>query len=563
MARPKGKRLKPQYDAIALFVERVLKSRDSLFTPGHAVWSAATVQDLYHRFVEHPDTSADSFEAKFQKQLAGAPPATIQLAGELLYIHFLAGNSTRGDKKRSVINTVLGYAPSPVAIPTDLDAALDEGLAAEGMAFKIYRPFLLQYLLDFVRKWWNLGEDERSLALSDPWKFKEFATSVKVSKSQSQVEILLHLVHPDSFEDIMSRDHKRKIADAFEQLVDDATDDVDRKLLQIHGKLREREGREISFYEPRILAAWQPQADPWGQFVKFAALFHGLPRFDEWERDYKLRLAERARPAIEALGTEADGSLERFLKVMRLKDAETVQNIVRWQDYEAFVKWYREALPVSHAAVSAICDLAKTPAERIREFLKHVPMDVIKSSGNRVTLASFFLFAFDPHKLIVFRATPFDWAYERVNYAPVPDDADEAQRYEHALAFADRLINEAAQRGLALRDRLDAQGVVWTMAMMKERAETDTARCGPTSSRTPAIARSASWTRSTNVIGPPRTTARRFAALAMKTFTSCSSTPNGCSSATACRPPRSRSSLVRCRHQMSDPPKLSQTGSAW
>ena len=43
-----------------------------------------------------------------------------------------------------------------------------------------------------------------------------------------------------------------------------------------------------------------------------------------------------------------------------------------------------------------------------------------------------------------------------------PDkDADEAALYEHALGFLDRFIEEASERGLTLRHRLDAQSVVW------------------------------------------------------------------------------------------------------
>ena len=41
--------------------------------------------------------------------------------------------------------------------------------------------------------------------------------------------------------------------------------------------------------------------------------------------------------------------------------------------------------------------------------------------------------------------------------------ADEATLYEHALGFLDRFIKEAAERGLELRHRLDAQSVMWAL----------------------------------------------------------------------------------------------------
>lgn len=464
MAVSKGKQLQALYDAASLFVDRALKTRDSLFTPGKAIWSEAAVEDLYDRLVRHPDLSSDPFDAKLQRQLNGAAPDTIQFAGELLYVHLLPGGSTGGDRKRHVINTVLGLSPAPVKIPLALDQALDKGLAAEGMAFKIYRPYLLQYLLEFVRAWWSLDAKERARAIEDPWAFKEIASVVKVAKSQTQAEMLLHLVHPETFEHIMSRDHKRRIAQAFDALVEEPTEDVDRRLLQIRGRLTQQEGREINFYEPRFLVKWQPEADPWAQFVKFAGLFYRLPRFDEWERDYKLRLAEKAGPAIAGLVSQADEAFDQFHKMLRTKE----QNLVRWQDFEPFVKWCRESPSAAHLAVSAVWDAGRPVTDRVRGLLQHLPKEVVKSPASRTTLASLFLFAADPKNLVVFRAQAFDWAFDQVDYTRPKDIADEAGRYEHALGFCDRVLNEAAQRGLKLRDRLDAQGVIWSMAKWKE-----------------------------------------------------------------------------------------------
>ncbi|MGE0454010.1 MAG: hypothetical protein AB7O37_18185 [Vicinamibacteria bacterium] len=436
MAKLKEKDVAPVYDAAKLFVERVLRSRDSLFTPGRPIWSEAPIQDVYRRFIEGWDGSADSFEAKLEKQLAGAEPDTVQFFGELLYVHFLPANSTGAPRKRKVIKGVLNQSRSPVAIPTALDRALEKGLAAEGMGYKLNRPSLLRYLIEFVRKWWRLDEPERSRALTDPWTFKDIATSLGMPRTQSQVEILLHLVHPDTFEPMMSRHHKQQIADAFSALVEEPTDDVDRKLLQIRRKLQEREGRDVSFYEPGILATWQPSGSPWDQFVRFAGLFYRLPRFDEWERDYKLALAERLKPAIAGLGELSDESVDMFHKVLRTRE----QNIVRWQDFEPFVDWYRKNRPASHLAVASTSDAARPAAERIRLFLNPVPTDVVKSSASRTTLASMFLLASDPRNQIVFRASPFNWAYKRVDYPQPPEAADEAARYEQAVGFCDRFI---------------------------------------------------------------------------------------------------------------------------
>ena len=60
-----------------------------------------------------------------------------------------------------------------------------------------------------------------------------------------------------------------------------------------------------------------------------------------------------------------------------------------------------------------------------------------------------------------FRTRLFEKAYDLTGYSQAPDGATEAAMYEHALGFLDRLIDEAAERGLTLRHRLDAQSVVW------------------------------------------------------------------------------------------------------
>src|SRR6266540_860667 len=142
------------YTAAQHFVDAALRADDSLFTPGAAIWSLANVDDLYRRFVEQPDLGGDSFEVKFRRQLAGAPPAIYQLAGELIYVHLLIAAGNIGyHAQRALITMVLNWSPTPITMPTDLDQALRPGLARVGVAFLTYRLFQLGFLLEFVRHW--------------------------------------------------------------------------------------------------------------------------------------------------------------------------------------------------------------------------------------------------------------------------------------------------------------------------------------------------------------------------------------------------------------------------
>ena len=103
----------PVYAAAELFRAQGLQIDGSIFTPGRPVWSDAVIADLYRRFVEEPDESSDSFLVKFERQLAGADDTTIQLAAELLFVHFLFPADITGDTKRVTIDTVRGWAGAP------------------------------------------------------------------------------------------------------------------------------------------------------------------------------------------------------------------------------------------------------------------------------------------------------------------------------------------------------------------------------------------------------------------------------------------------------------------
>ena len=62
-----------------------------------------------------------------------------------------------------------------------------------------------------------------------------------------------------------------------------------------------------------------------------------------------------------------------------------------------------------------------------------------------------------------FQVTVFKQIYELTGYEQPAKDADEAALYEHALHFLDRFVEEATERGLKLRHRLDAQSVAWAI----------------------------------------------------------------------------------------------------
>ena len=234
------------YAAAEKWVERALRADDSLFTPGEAIWSSRWLGELHERFLNHPDESSDSFLEKLQQQLADSSPEVYQLMGEVLYFYFLIVTTKNSATQQRVIDTVLGWSPSPIAIPPDLVAGLTPGITNPGPYFHTGRPFQVGFLIAFVEQWKEKRPDEQHSLLADPWGFKGFVMRLNFrsallqgypNRPSTQREALLHLAFPDTFEAIVSADHKKKVARTFAKFVAAPEEDVDRKLEQIRPRL--------------------------------------------------------------------------------------------------------------------------------------------------------------------------------------------------------------------------------------------------------------------------------------------------------------------------------------
>lgn len=259
MARLSDPHAQRIYAAAERFINGALRHDDSLFTPGRKIWTAATIDELHRHFVLHPDEGGGDFWSKLKGQLAGASAQTYQLAAEVLYIHFLPASRSvmTGPIKRAKLQQVLDWSPEPgTLIPQDLATTLDEGLAAMGTAYHIFRWRLFEFLIEFARAWKALSAQEQERLLDDPWAFKAMLFAVPMKSAYSQREILLHLIHPDTFEAIASRDHKQKIERAFARYVTEPSSDIDRRIAQIRQRLAREYGSDFHFYWEDIYNIW-------------------------------------------------------------------------------------------------------------------------------------------------------------------------------------------------------------------------------------------------------------------------------------------------------------------
>lgn len=462
MARRPQPEYVPVYAAAQQFVDRSLARDDSLFSPGRSIWSSAVLDDLHARFVEQPIETPEPFMVKFERQLAGAPDATLLLAAECLFVYFLMPINIKGETKRTAIKTVLKWMKEPVTIPSDLAEALDVGLATVGIAYQTYRPFQLQFLIALARSWKALDDDRRAAALADPWAFRDVAYDVPVPPgSQAMRESLLHLVHPDTFEGITARDMKQRIADAFAVYVTHPEGNVDEQLAEIRGRLTEEFGSGFVFWDERIRPRWQPDdANRWGEFVQWARRFYDTPKFATDERDYKYKIGERFKEASDAAANNAPDWIALLRRAFGAPN-----NITFHITYTKFLEW-AEALPdEARRALVAFWRPSNatgdTIDQRVKDLAAALPMNIVSGIGTRLNLITSLAMAIDIERFPPYRSNAFTKAYELTGFPKPPAGADEAATYRHALDFLDTLGREAADRGLALKDRLEGQSVVW------------------------------------------------------------------------------------------------------
>ena len=450
------------YEAMKFLIDHGLRQDDSAFTQGVAIWTVDNFASLRQHFIEQPDLGKDSYLEKLEGQLTGASDAAIQLMAELHFIHLLIPSSTSGKKKREILAAILGFMKKPAAVPEQLTAALDHGFVNPGTFYLTRRDLQLNFLIEFGEAWKELDDAKRSSLLAEPWEFKTFACSVPIHSAYAQREALLHLVHTDTFEAIVSREHKQLIAKRYASLVKDPTEDVDRQLGQIRDGLTPTFGDEFDFYDERVRPQWQGDGSgAWDEFVKWAAKFYPLPWFDADERDYKIEAIAPLVKAREALIAGVDWRVP-------LRDGflNSKNNMTDWRVHNRFLGWVE-----THAGDAAASDPGEAAltalwrdgdvAPRIDAFLDLVPASELGAVGARLNIASYLLMSQAPTEHPVYKPSPFKRARDLTQTPSPPDAASPSEVYLAALDFLDRFIDEAATRGLVLRDRLDAQGLVW------------------------------------------------------------------------------------------------------
>lgn len=196
----------------------------------------------------------------------------------------------------------------------------------------------------------------------------------------------------------------------------------------------------------------------WNQFMQFARHFARQVDLDAEEYDYKLALSER---------------LSRAREVYLSRDAEWFETLRRDISSSNLMNQYfmTRLVDIGRAKpdeLRQVVDLlweGDLDLQRIDEFTAllrpHNPEQL--SVGGIVGFASILLLARDPLNYPPYRARAVKKFLKLVGWEDRGANGSPSLRYELLLESLDEMLRLAPNHGITLRDRLDAQGLLWTV----------------------------------------------------------------------------------------------------
>lgn len=243
-------------NAARTFVDYGLRELTSSFT-GRLIWRRDVIDELREHFILQPFEGDASFEEKLEQQLAPTSDDAKLLMAEIVAWQLLPLDQPGEIIKRSRIERILSSMSQPVVIPPGINGVLRIGAfnAGRGMANQGWRGLVM--MLELIDRWIDLGSEERLSALSDPWVWRDIVAELPGSPFPTQRNELLYLVHPGTFGEIVSDEHRKQIRDAFVgEIAGEETGDVDHDLLAVTTALQVKEGKPVNYYLPPLREHW-------------------------------------------------------------------------------------------------------------------------------------------------------------------------------------------------------------------------------------------------------------------------------------------------------------------
>jgi MoxR-like ATPase len=222
--------------------------------------------------------------------------------------------------------------------------------------------------------------------------------------------------------------------------------------------MRQYSVTDLSAVYEDVAALIPAESSTWDEFLHWAARIYETEGFDETERDYKLVIAEKlagVRRALESGGGDWLGELRSAFG--------PPNNLTTWRAHGTLLGVFENDPDSAERFLRHLWEADVEEGAELEELLSRWPV-ADQTPGNRLSLLSFLRLAVNPTELPIYRPTPVARARELLGLM-TDGGLDPAHRYLGFVSLIDELRERLSQRGVLLRDRLDAQGVLWWVAV--------------------------------------------------------------------------------------------------
>ena len=188
-----------------------------------------------------------------------------------------------------------------------------------------------------------------------------------------------------------------------------------------------------------------------------ALLFLQHVRFQQYEVEYKCRLASHLRKAQNAILNHESSWRELLRKAINCPE----DNITNWRLREPFLGWCENDSDSVKLALEALWNTGEPINERVDAFAGKLVDAGIKQPGAQLCLISVLLMPSGWTDCPPVRAKVLSTAVEKLGLSTIPQDASVAERYALFMDILDSLIKFSQNYSRPLKNRLEAQGTVW------------------------------------------------------------------------------------------------------
>jgi hypothetical protein len=193
------------------------------------------------------------------------------------------------------------------------------------------------------------------------------------------------------------------------------------------------------------------------EFFRQAAFYRYHPKFQRREREYKLRLASGFARSRDLLNSKPSVALEILRKTFTSKD----NNIVDWRDQANVLTWIRDHPKNVTVSLRGLWEPTNPLEKRIASFTADLSEAGVRASGSQLAIVSTLLMTLSACEFPPVKVKALKPALDMLDWEDIGARRTAVERYLYALKFLDYLLRESGKFEVELRDRLDAQGVVW------------------------------------------------------------------------------------------------------